>query len=185
MRAHSSMKQPSAPTALAIVEIFLWPTRSPSHPPTRVEGTAIFMTPNPTVVPHALLHNLKHNRVLHETTVILTIRTEEIPHVAPEHRIAVEPFGNGIYRIHANYGFSEVPDVPALLASVEMPGIRFDPMQTTFFLGREALVVTDRPPMAAWRKRLFCFMSQNARNATSFFQLPANRVVELGSQIEL
>ncbi len=155
------------------------------HVPVRVPGTAVFLAGNPDGVPTALIHNLKHNKVLHEHTVVLSVRTEEIPAVAREHRVVADSLGAGIYRILASYGFTETPDIPALLAGVDIPGLRFDPMHTTFFLGRESLVVADRTHMARWRKSLFKVMAQNALNPTSFFQLPANRVVELGTRTEL
>ena len=155
------------------------------NPPQRVSGTAVFLAGNPNGVPGALLHNLKHNKVMHEHTIILSVKTEEVPYVSPEKRAVIDYLGGGIYRILASYGFSETADIPALLASIQFTDLRFDPLQTTFFLGREALVVTDNRKMLTWRKRIFLFMSHNSLNATSFFRLPPNRVVELGSQIEL
>ena len=154
-------------------------------PPQTVSRTAVFLAGNPNGVPGALLHNLKHNEVLHQHTVILSVKTEEIPAVSPENRLTVEYLGAGIYRIMASYGFSETPDIPALLAGIPFADLRFDPMKTTFFLGREVLVLSAKPTMLLWRKKLFLFMSHNSLNATSFFHLPPNRVVELGSQIEL
>jgi KUP system potassium uptake protein len=152
----------------------------------RVPGIAVFLSGNSTIVPKALLHNLKHNKVMHEHTLILTIRTKEIPLVKQEKRVFIEYVGAGIYRMVASYGFSETPDIPALLESMKFPDLKFDPMQTTYFLGRELLVPASRNRrMAHWRKRLFMFMSHISLNATSFFKIPANRVVELGSQIEL
>ena len=154
----------------------------------RVPGIAVFLGGNPQVVPKALLHNLKHNKVMHEHTLILTVKTEEIPFVAADKRVRIEYIGAGIYRMMASYGFSETPDIPALLKSLQFSDLRFDPMQTTYFLGREAFVIAykkRRMRMAIWRKRLFMFMSKNSLNATSFFKIPPNRVVELGSQIEL
>jgi KUP system potassium uptake protein len=155
------------------------------NPPHRVMGTAVFLAGNPQGVPGALLHNLKHNKVIHEHTVVLSVKTEEVPYVLPESRIAVDYLGGGIYRILANYGFSETADIPALLAGIQFAELHFDPMQTTFFLGREVLVVSDDDTMFTWRKKIFLFMSHNSLNATSFFQLPPNRVVELGAQIGL
>jgi KUP system potassium uptake protein len=152
----------------------------------RVPGIAVFLGGNPQIVPKALLHNLKHNKVMHEHTLILTVKTEEIPFVSPDKRVFIEYIGAGIYRMVASYGFSETADIPALLASMKFPDLHFDPMQTTYFLGRELLVASNKKRgMLLWRKKLFMFMSHNSLNATSFFNIPANRVVELGSQIEL
>ena len=157
---------------------------SPQHP-MRVPGIAVFLSGNPNGVPGALLHNLKHNKILHEHTVILSVKTEEIPYVDSSQRVKLDPLGKGMYRILLSYGFSETPNIPATLKNIQELDFRFDPMQTTFFLGRESLIVTNRRFMAMWRKRLFWFMSHNAQNATNFFHLPPNRVVELGVQIEL
>jgi KUP system potassium uptake protein len=152
----------------------------------RVPGIAVFLSGSSNIVPKALLHNLKHNKVMHERTLILTVRTKEIPFVQSDKRAFIEYMGAGMYRMVATYGFSETPDIPALLESVQFPDLRFDPMQTTYFLGRELMVPANKNrKMAHWRKRLFMFMSHNSLNATSFFKIPANRVVELGSQIEL
>ena len=152
--------------------------------PQRVSQTAVFLSGNPQGVPGALLHNLKHNEVLHRHTVILCVKTEEIPVVEPENRFAAEYLGAGIYRLMATYGFSETPDIPALLAGIQFTELRFDPMKTTYFLGRETLVIGPGRAMRTWRKRIFLFMSSNSLNATSFFRLPPNRIVELGTQIE-
>jgi len=131
------------------------------------------------------LHNLKHNKVMHEHTIILSVRTEEIPLVAPENRVTIDYIGAGIYRIIAGYGFSETADIPALLKSLSFADLKFDPMQTTYFLGREVLVDSHKRLMSTWRKKIFFFLSHNSLNATTFFRIPPNRVVELGSQIEL
>jgi KUP system potassium uptake protein len=154
-------------------------------PPVRVRGTAVFMSGSPDGVPPALLHNLKHNKVLHETVVLLRVDTEEVPHVPEAERVTLDELGSGIFRIVMHYGFMEDPDVPAVLAAVRHPGLAFPEMDTTFFLGRETLIASSRPGMAIWRERLFSVMARNARTATSFFALPPNRVVELGAQIEL
>jgi KUP system potassium uptake protein len=155
------------------------------NPPQRVSGTAVFLAGNPQGVPGALLHNLKHNKVIHEHTILLSVQTEEVPYVSQENRVVIDYLGGGIYRIMASYGFSETADIPALLASIQFTDLRFDPLQTTFFLGREVLVISINRRMLTWRKKIFLFMSHNSLNATSFFRLPPNRVVELGSQIEL
>lgn len=155
------------------------------RPPLRVPGTAVFMTGSPEGVPPALLHNLKHNQVLHERVALVTVVTQEIPHVAPKQRLTVADLGCGIYRLVARYGFMETPNIPKLLAAAQARGLQFEIMKTTFFLGRETLVPTGRPGMAVWREHLFAFMSRNAQRATTYFDIPVNRVVEMGAQIEL
>jgi len=155
------------------------------HSPQRVSGTAVFMAGNPEGVPLALLHNLKHNKVLHQRVVILTILTREIPSVTNAERVKVERLQEGFYRVIGYYGFMEEPNVPELLRRCEADGLSFREEETTFFLSRETIIPTKRPGMALWRERLFATMSRNAQHATSFFRLPANRVVELGMQVEL
>ncbi|MCU0609953.1 MAG: KUP/HAK/KT family potassium transporter, partial [Chitinispirillaceae bacterium] len=155
------------------------------HPPVRVPGIAVFLSGNPSGTPRALLHNLKHNKVLHEKTIILSIKTQDVPYISAASRATFRDLGEGMYVVMASYGFSEMPDIPLLLKGLSIPGLWFDPMQTTFFLGRESLVVKNNHQMFSWRKRIFWFMSHNSLNATSFFNLPVNRVVELGAQIEL
>jgi KUP system potassium uptake protein len=135
--------------------------------------------------PAALLHNLKHNKVLHERVVFLTVTTEETPYVPLEDRYELTELGAGIYRMRVHYGFMQDPNVPDVLSLIDHPDLNFDPAQTTYFLGRETLIATDRPGMAIWRERLFAMMSRNSRPATHFFGLPPNRVVELGAQVEL
>jgi len=154
-------------------------------PPTRVEGTAVFMTSTPDRVPHALLHNLKHNKVLHERVVFLTVVMRDIPYVDPEKRIEVKTLGCDFYQFLAYYGFKEDPDVPELLEESGRKGFAFDMMETSFFVSRETLIPTVSPGMAMWRERLFASMSKNAVKASEFFQIPTNRVVELGTQVEL
>jgi KUP system potassium uptake protein len=158
--------------------------------PTRVQGTAVFMTGNMGNVPPVLLHHLKHNKVLHERVVLVSVLTEEIPNVRDVDRVAVRELGSGFYQVIARYGFMETPDVPAMLESIvkrKLPGpkLEFKPMETTYFLGRETLLPTGPSAMATWRKRLFIVMSRNAQTASSFFGLPPNRVVEMGAQIQL
>ncbi|HYW08252.1 MAG TPA: potassium transporter Kup [Longimicrobium sp.] len=155
------------------------------HKVHRVPGTAIFMYGNPKGTPPALLHSLKHYGVLHERTVFLSIVTEEVPLVNPDERAEATELGHGFHRLTLRYGFKEDPDVPADLARVHVEGLDLSPGRTTFFLGRETLIPSKKPGMALWREKLFTVMSRNARTATSFFGLPANRVVELGAQIEL
>jgi KUP system potassium uptake protein len=158
--------------------------------PQRVAGTAVFMTGNLGNVPPVLLHHLKHNKMLHDRVVLVSILTEEIPNVPDAERIQVKELGSGFHQVIARYGFMEIPDVPAMLASIPRrarPGPTLDlkPMETTYFLGRETLLPSGPSPMATWRKRLFIVMSRNAQTASSFFGLPPNRVVELGAQIQL
>ncbi|MCY1040487.1 potassium transporter Kup [Corallococcus sp. bb12-1] len=155
------------------------------HPPVRVPGTAIFMTGNPEGTPPALLHNLKHNKVLHEQVVLLTIISEEIPHVVGAERVEVEPLEQGFVRVIARYGFMENPSIPDILKRCREKGLQFQLMGTSFFLGRETLIPTKKRAMAGWREALFSWMSRNARSATAYFRIPPNRVVELGSQVEL
>ncbi len=151
----------------------------------RVPGTAVFMTTNPHVVPYALLHNLKHNKVLHDRIVLLTVVTENIPHVQRTDRLTLQPLDYGFYRIILRYGFAEDPNVPAELQRCKDLGLPFSMMDTSFFLSRETLIPTIRPGMAMWREKLFVSMAKNAISATDFFRIPANRVVELGTQVEL
>lgn len=156
-----------------------------NHKPHKVPGIAVFFSGNPSGTPRALLHNYKHNLVIHERNVVLSVKTEEQPFVNVADRLKLENLGSGFYRCIIRYGFSETPDVPAALKLAPASEITFSPMLTTFFLGRESLVFTGESNMVSWRKRLFGYMSRNALDATSFFQLPANRVVELGAQVEL
>lgn len=153
------------------------------YPPSRVQGTAVFLTGTTHGVPHALLHNLKHNKVLHERVVLLTINTEDAPYV--DHRVKITQLSPSFWRVVAHYGFMETPDIDDIVVAGKAHGLCFDLMDTSFFLSRETLISTDRPGMARWREHLFLWMSKNALRATDFFQIPTNRVVELGAQIEL
>jgi KUP system potassium uptake protein len=155
------------------------------NPPTRVEGTAVFMTGNPSGTPGALLHNLKHNKVLHEVVIILRFAVAEAPYVDPPERVQIEKLPLGFYRLTAFFGFMESPDVNTAAEACRREGLDLDPMKTTFFLGHETILPTTRPGMARWRKHLFAFMSRNAQQATAYFRIPPNRVVELGMQVEL
>src|SRR5690348_2295407 len=178
--------------------------------PPRVSGTAVFMTSSPEGVPVVLLHHLKHNKVLHEQVVLMSIVTHEVPEVPEDERVTVERLEQGFYRVTARYGFMETPDVPEVLTIARAQGLRARALDTTFYLGRERIIIADRerrgrepaprpgvrrapapaegsaPPirLARWRKRLFVLMSRNARSATEFFGIPPNRVVELGAQVE-
>ena len=140
---------------------------------------------NTAVVPHALLHNLRHNKVLHERVVLLALRTEAVAYVAEENRLHVETLAPSVYRVVARHGFAEEPEVPAVLERLRTSGFDIDIAESMFFLGRETLLATNRPGMALWRERLFALLSRNAQRATKFFRLPPERVCELGSQIEL
>lgn len=151
----------------------------------RVPGTAVFMTANPEGTPIALLHNIKHNKVLHERNLILTLLTDEVPQVEPTRRLEIEDFGDGFHRLIAHYGFMEEPNVPELLATVKIEGQPIHLVKTTFFLSRETIVPRESRRMARWRQWLFAVMSRNAQPASSFYRIPANRVVELGMQVEL
>ncbi len=136
-------------------------------------------------VPHALLHNLKHNKVLHERNVILNVEVLDEPAADPGRRIAVSPLADGFYLVVVRYGFAEDPDLPKALAGVTQCGLPFDMMDTTFFLSRESIVATDRPGMMLWRDRLFTILARNAHSATAFFRIPGNRLIELGTQVEI
>ena len=156
-----------------------------SHPVQRVPGTAVFMTASQEGVPHALLHNLIHNKVLHERVVLLTVVNEDVPNVPAQERVAIEPLSQNFYRLRVRYGFKDEPDVPAALEACGTLGIEFRLMETSFFFSRETLISTMAPGMARWRERLFISMARNAAGAMAFFKIPTNRVVELGSQVEL
>jgi KUP system potassium uptake protein len=158
-----------------------------AHPPTRVSGTAIFMSSTADSVPHALLHNLKHNKVLHERTVFLTVVTHDVPRVPIEDRIQAEKILEGYYKVEAWYGFAEQPDIDEILENCRIrANLEFDLMDTSFFLSRETVIPTaEAPGMAFWRDHLFAWMSRNATRATDYFNVPANRVVELGAHIEI
>jgi KUP system potassium uptake protein len=155
------------------------------EPVVRVPGVAVFMYSNPHGAPPAFLHNLKHNRVIHETVIILTVETQEIPRVDAADRLEVSPLDHGFYRVILRYGFMEEPDVPAELRRLRLPGLEMDLNQVSYFLSRETLLATRHPGMAIWREKLFAWMTRNARPATSYFNLPPNRVVELGMQVEI
>jgi KUP system potassium uptake protein len=151
----------------------------------RVTGTAVFMTSNPSVVPTAFLHNLKHNHVVHERVVIMKVNVEDVPRVAEAQRIEVEKLGKGFHKVTVHYGFMERPDVPRALELCRPFGLSFDLMQTTFFLGRETLIPASRSELRRWQAALFIAMQATALSATRFFRIPANRVVEMGTQVEI
>ena len=153
--------------------------------PVRVPGTAVFMTAQPIGTPPALAHNLRHNKVLHEHVVVLTVSTAQQPHVPDDERISIEPLGQDLFNVRVQYGFMEDPDVPAALRQVAERGVPLDADDLTYFLGRETIIVARRRGMAVWREKLFVVMARNAVRATAFFRLPPERVVELGVQVEM
>lgn len=155
------------------------------QPPARVPGTAVFMNGNASRTPPALLHNLEHNKVLHQRVLFLTVKTRQIPFVPAEERVAVESLGKGFYRLKVYYGFMEDPDIPAVLADLRMPGFVYEPEDTTYFLGRETIIASKRPGMPLWREKIFSVISHNATSATAYFCIPPDRVVEMGEQIEI
>jgi len=156
------------------------------HPPLRVPGTAVFLTANQNAVPHALLHNLKHNKVLHERNVMLTVDMLETPVADPGERIHITAMGNEFFGLELRFGFAEDPNIPQALSMCSSAGMPFDLMDTTFFLSRENIVADKRRPgMVLWRDKLFAFMARNAVPATAFFQIPGNRLIELGAQVEI
>ncbi|CTP82254.1 potassium transporter Kup [Xanthomonas translucens pv. arrhenatheri] len=155
-------------------------------PPVRVPGTAVFLTADPLVVPHALMHNLKHNKVLHERNVFLTVETLPVPYATAKQRLKMDAIGDEFYRVIVRFGFMETPDVPlALMRSCDQGGIYFDPMDTTYFASRETIVASANRGMPIWRDKLFAVMHRNAAPATGFFRIPGNRLVELGAQVEI
>ena len=164
------------------MEIFI---KSAASSATRVPGTAVFMTSSGNGVPHALLHNLKHNKVLHERIMLLTVRIEDVPYVSEAKRLETTDYGSGFYRLKLRYGFMEEVDVPAALSGVSNCGPTCKMMDTSFFLARQTLLPSKNPGMAVWREKLFGWMLRNAQSAMEFFKLPTNRVVELGSQLEI
>jgi KUP system potassium uptake protein len=156
-----------------------------AEPPIRVPGTAIFMYGTSDGTPPALVHNLVHNKVLHERVVFLTVVTEEIPHVTAEDRVSVRWLGKGFTQVTARYGFMQDPDIHEVLEACRAKELDVQIDNATFFLGRETLIATDRPGMPIWREKLFAFMTRNAMRATAFFKIPPNQVFEVGAQVEL
>ena len=159
-------------------------TVTPTSPP-RVPGTAVFMSRDPEATPTALLHNMKHNKVLHEKVVLLSVMTEEVPYVEVDDRVRVEDLGKGFFRVIARYGFLQSPGVSEVVELIKVRGLDLNVMNTTFFLSRETLIPSKKPGMALWREKLFALMSRNAQRPTDFFRIPPNRVVELGMQVQL
>jgi KUP system potassium uptake protein len=151
----------------------------------RVPGTAIFMSRSNDGVPTTLLHNIKHNKIVHQKVVLLTVETEETSHLSAEERYEWRELGHGVYRLTLRFGFMEDPDLPETLQKIESGPVTFNSIATSYFLGRETLIPTKRPGMAIWREHIFAWMMRNASSASVFFNLPANQVIELGAQVEL
>ena len=156
-----------------------------SSKPLRVHGTAVFLSGNSTGIPRTLLHNFKHNKIIHETTVLMSVKNEDVPFVPNEKRSEVSDLGYGIYRIILKYGFSEDPNIPEALKKICHGKISFDPMKTTFFLGRETLIINPGNPLSNIQRKIFSFMSKNSFDASKFYRIPPGRVIELGLQIEI
>ncbi|WP_026035691.1 potassium transporter Kup [Cupriavidus sp. BIS7] len=157
-----------------------------AHPPHRVEGTAVFLTGNTESVPVSLLHNLKHNRVLHERVVFLQFVTRDIPYVDDDHRLTCKDLGGGVFILKSEYGFKETPDVQKVLDLAQRKlGMEFELMETSFFIARESVIPSKLPGMSMWRESLFAWMHQNGAKPSDFFSIPANRVVELGTKVEI
>jgi KUP system potassium uptake protein len=153
--------------------------------PARVPGTAIYMTARVDNVPAALLHNMKHNKVLHERNVLMTVRTEDVPRLSEAERLEIHHLDRNFHTVTIRYGFLDDPDIPRALALCRVGGFRFNLMETSFFVGREKIVAGQRTPLSRWRKEIFIFMSNTMLDATEFFRIPTNRVIELGGQIEI
>jgi KUP system potassium uptake protein len=181
-RGRAVLRERLEETALPI-DLFLPDLETSTLP--RVPGTALFLTGDPAGTPLALLHNIKHNKVVHERTIFLTLLGEDVPYVAGSDRLVTKALGQGFFRSVAHYGFMEMPDVPALLDQMRAQGLPIDPAEVTYFVGREQLIPTGGSGMGKWRERLFAYLARNAQSATAFFRIPPNRVVELGAQVEL
>jgi KUP system potassium uptake protein len=156
-----------------------------ASPPARVEGTAVFLSAEPGITPNALLHNLKHNKVLHETNLFVTVRHHELPWIGFDRRLEVHPLGHDCWQVVLHFGFKNDPDVPEALQLLQPHGVHLDEMQTSYFLSREIVVPSLSSGMAGWRDKLFASLHRNASAAADFLHLPANRVVELGAKVAL
>jgi KUP system potassium uptake protein len=151
----------------------------------RVGGTAVFMTGNPVFVPKAMLHNIRHNKVLHERVVLMTVRVEDVPYVPDEERVEVERLGKGFFRVTAHYGFVEEPDVPRALELCRSHALPIDPALTSYFLSAETMIPSERPDLNTVEERLFMLLSASGQSATAYFRIPPDQVVELGIQLEI
>jgi KUP system potassium uptake protein len=154
-------------------------------PPTRVDGTAVFLTAEPGTVPNAMLHNLKHNKVLHANNLFVTVRNHEVPWIGMDKRTEIEALGHDCWQVIVNYGFKNDPDLPKALQQIKGRGCNLDVMTTSYFLSRDIVIPTIGGGMAQWREKLFAQMHHNASGAAAFLNLPNNAVVELGSKIEI
>ncbi|GAB3402460.1 potassium transporter Kup [Massilia agilis] len=154
-------------------------------PPVRVPGTAIFLRGESDGVPHALLHNLSHNKVLHERVAFLTVHIREEPFVPPSEQVTIIPLGHNCFQLNVCYGFKDEPNIPTVLGLCEQQGLKFEPMETSFFIARQTVISVPGRGMAPWREHLYIAMSRNARAAADYYQIPANRVIELGTQVEI
>jgi KUP system potassium uptake protein len=167
------------------IPIALFLKRLDAGSPERVPGTAVFLTGLQSEMPHTLLHNLKHNRVLHERVLLTTVVTRDEPYVPEAERLAVEPLGHGFHRITVTYGFMQDPDVPGALARAPLDGAPLDMMAVSFFVGRNNIVRADRCSLPRWQEKLFIRLSRMSAGAASFFRIPPNKVVELGARITI
>ncbi|NBY53869.1 MAG: potassium transporter Kup, partial [Betaproteobacteria bacterium] len=156
-----------------------------ANPPERVAGTAVFMTAQKGTVPSAFLHNLKHNKVLHEYNLFVTVQNHEVPWVGLDDRIEISPLGHDAWQVIINYGFKNDPDLPRALEPVRLRGVKFEPMSTSYFLSRDIVIPTIGGGMAQWREKIFAQMHLNASAAAEFLRLPTGSVVELGSKVEI
>jgi KUP system potassium uptake protein len=181
-RGRAILAERLAESALSTAEL---PKRIESAAPLRVPGTAVYLTRDPNLVPHALVLNLQHNKVLHERLVFLAMFTEAYAYVGANDRVMIETLSPNVYRVTARHGFAEDPEILGVVQHCRAKGLDIDLATTTFFVGRETLLATDRPGMALWRERLFARMARNARRATRYFRIPPNRVIEMGAEIEL
>ena len=156
-----------------------------AYPPVRADGTAVFLSSTVGVVPNALLHNLKHNKVLHKTNLFLTVQNQEVPKVPVQEQAAMTALGNDCWQVIIKFGFLDDPDIPLALKQIRHPDWRYDPMTTSYFLSRDIVVPTMGGEMAQWREKLFAQMHRSASGAADFLSLPSNGVVELGSKVEI
>ena len=175
---YSRLRERAVPLDILLADII-------AEPPQRVPGTAVFMTPNEGSTPPALVHNLAHNKVLHQQVIFLSVHTEDVPAVPPQQRVQVNDLGHGFYWVTARYGFMQDPNVPDILERAKGQGVESRLEATTFFLGRETLLATERPGMARWREHVFSFMSRNAQRATAFYKIPPDQVFEVWVQVEM
>jgi KUP system potassium uptake protein len=160
-------------------------TRLNENPPTRVSGTAIYMSSDPTGIPVPMLHNLKHNKVIHDRVIFLTISTKEVPFVTKSERVQLDLLGPNLYRIIAHYGFMEIPKIKHILDACRSRGLDIRLDDSTFVLGRETILPSSLPRMPLWREKIFAFMARNAERPTAYFKIPPNQVIEVGIQIEI